>query len=120
MGVPPTLNPAGLIDGALHPAWAWGFVRHGRTSGRMLIDEGHRSARGASAGVASVRQLYRVMRPELNWDDFSWVRDAWDGPVYIKGVLDADDAAIANDRGADGIWVSNHGGRQLDSARAAV
>jgi len=121
MGVPPTLRPRGIVDGALHPGWAWGFVRHGRTSGKMLVDGGGRGpVRGAKAGVESVKQLYRVMRPELNWDDFSWMRDQWKGPLSIKGVLDPEDAAIAVDRGADAVWVSNHGGRQLDGARAAV
>ena len=60
------------------------------------------------------------MRPELNWDDFAWMRQQWSGPLFIKGVLDADDAARAVDLGADGIVVSNHGGRQLDGAVASL
>jgi L-lactate dehydrogenase (cytochrome)/(S)-mandelate dehydrogenase len=60
------------------------------------------------------------MRPELVWDDFAWMREQWDGPVYVKGVLDAEDAARAIDLGATGVVVSNHGGRQLDGAVATL
>jgi L-lactate dehydrogenase (cytochrome) len=60
--------------------------------------------------------------PSVSWKDVEWVRSQWDGPLIIKGVLDPDDARAAADSGANGIVVSNHGGRQLDgvisSARA--
>lgn len=49
------------------------------------------------------------MRPELCWDDLAKIRDLWDGPMYVKGILDPDDAAAAVRLGADGIVVSNHG-----------
>jgi L-lactate dehydrogenase (cytochrome)/(S)-mandelate dehydrogenase len=61
-----------------------------------------------------------MMRPELNWDDFAWMREHWDGPLFIKGILDADDAERAVSLGADGVIVSNHGGRQLNFAPAAL
>ena len=63
-------------------------------SARNLVDEG-----GARAAVRSVQAQYKWMRPELVWDDFAWMREQWDGPVYIKGVLDAEDAARAIDLG---------------------
>jgi len=50
----------------------------------------------------------------VSWDDFQWIRDAWKGPIVVKGVHTADDARRAADAGADGVVVSNHGGRQLD------
>jgi L-lactate dehydrogenase (cytochrome) len=60
--------------------------------------------------------------PSVSWKDVEWVRSQWDGPLIIKGVLDPDDARAAAESGADGLVVSNHGGRQLDgvisSARA--
>jgi L-lactate dehydrogenase (cytochrome) len=60
--------------------------------------------------------------PSVSWKDVEWVRSQWDGPLIIKGILDPDDARAAADSGANGIVVSNHGGRQLDgvisSARA--
>ncbi|MDM8620937.1 quinone-dependent L-lactate dehydrogenase, partial [Escherichia coli] len=60
--------------------------------------------------------------PSISWKDLEWIRDFWDGPMVIKGILDPEDARDAVRFGADGIVVSNHGGRQLDgvlsSARA--
>jgi L-lactate dehydrogenase (cytochrome) len=60
--------------------------------------------------------------PSVSWKDVEWVRSQWDGPLIIKGILDADDARAAAESGANSIVVSNHGGRQLDgvvsSARA--
>ncbi len=53
--------------------------------------------------------------PAVTWEDVAWVRDHWDGPLLIKGILDPEDARRAADAGADGVVVSNHGGRQLDS-----
>jgi L-lactate dehydrogenase (cytochrome) len=54
--------------------------------------------------------------PSVSWNDVQWVRKQWDGPLIIKGILDADDALEAASNGADAIVVSNHGGRQLDGA----
>lgn len=52
--------------------------------------------------------------PSISWKDLDWIREQWDGPMIIKGILDAEDARDAVRFGADGIVVSNHGGRQLD------
>ncbi len=52
--------------------------------------------------------------PSVTWDDLEWVRQHWKGKLVLKGVLDADDARLAVEHGADGVVVSNHGGRQLD------
>ena len=54
------------------------------------------------------------------WEDVAWVRQNFDGPVLVKGVLTAEDARRANDLGCDGVVVSNHGGRQLDAAPATI
>jgi L-lactate dehydrogenase (cytochrome) len=56
----------------------------------------------------------------VSWDDLRWIKDAWNGPLVIKGVLTGDDARRAIDAGADAIVVSNHGGRQLDTVAATL
>ena len=61
-----------------------------------------------------------LARSAVTWDDFRWIRDAWQGPLIAKGVLTGDDARRAIDCGATGVVVSNHGGRQLDSASATL
>lgn len=58
--------------------------------------------------------------PSANWKDIEWLRTQWDGPIVLKGILEPDDAAMAASIGAQGIVVSNHGGRQLDGAEATA
>jgi L-lactate dehydrogenase (cytochrome) len=58
--------------------------------------------------------------PTVTWKDIEWLRSIWDGKLYIKGVLEPDDARAAVDAGADGVVVSNHGGRQLDSVASSA
>jgi len=58
--------------------------------------------------------------PSISWKDLEWIRDFWDGPMVIKGILDAKDAKDAVRFGADGIVVSNHGGRQLDGVMSTA
>jgi L-lactate dehydrogenase (cytochrome) len=58
--------------------------------------------------------------PSVTWKDIEWLRRIWDGKLYIKGVLEGDDARAAADVGADGVVVSNHGGRQLDSVASSI
>lgn len=68
-------------------------------------------------GVLRVRDAHTaIKRTAFFWDDMSWIRGLWKGPIVIKGVLTAEDARKAIDTGAQGIVVSNHGGRQLDYA----
>jgi L-lactate dehydrogenase (cytochrome) len=56
--------------------------------------------------------------PALSWHDVEWMRSVWDGPLVIKGIQTVDDAVLAADAGVEAIALSNHGGRQLDSAPA--
>jgi len=58
--------------------------------------------------------------PGIRWADLAWLRDAWDGPLIIKGILDPADAREAVACGADGVVVSNHGGRQLDGVMSVA
>ena len=115
MGNPPVVTPARVLNAAVRPRWWVNLLKHQRISIRNLVETG-----GARAAVSSLRSQYRLMRPELNWDDFAWMREHWDGPLFIKGVLDADDADRAVGLGADGVVVSNHGGRQLNFAVGAL
>ena len=61
-----------------------------------------------------------ALDPSVTWKDLEWIRSIWKGPLILKGVLDADDARSAVATGADGLVVSNHGGRQLDAARSSI
>jgi L-lactate dehydrogenase (cytochrome) len=108
-----------MIQAMTHPAWAWDVGVRGRPH-----DLGNVSRYlGKATGLADyIGWLGANFDPSISWKDLQWIRDAWDGPMIIKGVLDPQDARDAVALGADGIVVSNHGGRQLDgvlsSARA--
>src|SRR6185437_1881160 len=106
-------------DGATHPRWLFGtflrtLVRHG-----MPHFENNFAARGAPILSPSVLREYSD-RGHLHWAHWRMVRRIWGGRLIIKGILDKADAQRARDEGADGIVVSNHGGRQLDGAVAAL
>jgi isopentenyl diphosphate isomerase/L-lactate dehydrogenase-like FMN-dependent dehydrogenase len=115
MGVPPLLTPRRILDGAIRPRWAYGFLRHRRFSLRNLVDE-----TGADAAVRSVQLQAEYLYPDMNWGDLDWLRAQWPGPVFVKGILDPEDAELAMAMGLDGLVVSNHGGRQLEGAAATL
>ena len=102
-----------------HPHWSWDVGINGRPH-----DLGNVSAYlGKKIGLEDyIGWLGNNFDPSISWKDLEWIRDFWKGPMIIKGILDPDDARDAVRFGADGIVVSNHGGRQLDgvlsSARA--
>jgi isopentenyl diphosphate isomerase/L-lactate dehydrogenase-like FMN-dependent dehydrogenase len=115
MGATPVLTPAAVLDALVRPAWTLGYLREGRVVARNFVE-----ATGARAGVEAVKQHAKVVRPDMVWDDLARMREAWDGPFMVKGILDPDDADQAAAIGADAIVVSNHGGRQLDGAPATL
>jgi L-lactate dehydrogenase (cytochrome)/(S)-mandelate dehydrogenase len=79
------------------------------------------STRGAAGAVESVTLQQRRMRPDLTWRDVAALRERWDGPFVVKGILEPADAVLAVDEvGATGVVVSNHGGRQLNSVTASL
>lgn len=99
------------------PAWAWDVgVRGGPHSLGNVAP--------VLKGKTGIDDFFAWMRdnfdPTVTWDDTAWVRERWKGPLIIKGVLDADDAKRGADLGADGLVVSNHGGRQLDGVLSST
>ena len=99
------------------PAWAWDVgVRGGPHSLGNVAP--------VLKGKTGIDDFFAWMRdnfdPTVTWDDMAWVRERWKGPLIIKGVLDADDAKRVADLGADGLVVSNHGGRQLDGVLSST
>lgn len=131
IAMPWTITPSRATDLVRRWRWTWQVMRHRRAAAIHFLDEARvlseaaSKASGPSAGLAdaaqSSEQLRSLLKSDMDWDDIAWLRDQWDGPFYIKGILDPDDAAVAVDRiGANGVVVSNHGGRQLDRTLATV
>jgi L-lactate dehydrogenase (cytochrome) len=115
------LRPSGalLLDGLSRPAWLFGtlartLLRRGMPHFENLLAE-------RNAPVFS-RHVLRDFsgREHLDWSHLRAIRARWDGLLLVKGLLSADDARLAHDAGVDGLIVSNHGGRQLDSAITAL
>ena len=120
--VPPRVTARALAGGLAHPRWSYGFVRNPRLGwGNLPGDPGGGTSGAASGGGATLSaNTNRQFDPAVTWDDLAWFRDHWTGRMVVKGILHPDDARQAVRLGADAISVSNHGGRQLDGAPAAI
>ncbi len=98
-------------EGAMHPRWAWDVGIMGRPHQLGNVAPVLKGQTGLNDFFAWMRDNFD---PAVSWADLDWIRSEWDGPLIVKGVLDPEDAKLAAKHGADGIVVSNHGGRQLD------
>jgi L-lactate dehydrogenase (cytochrome) len=109
----PNATARRLVQALGKPAWAWdvGLMGRPHTLGNVA------PVLGESSGLEDfLGWLGANFDPSIQWRDLEWIRDLWQGPLIIKGILDPEDALAAASLGADGIVVSNHGGRQLDGA----
>ena len=111
--LPPKLGLDTLLDGALHPAWTWDFLRADPISFANVVGK---SVGDGSDAVSLAAYMNSQFDPALSWDDIDWFRERWAGKVVLKGIQTVADALLAAERGVDAIALSNHGGRQLDGA----
>ncbi len=112
---PPKLTPRLALQAARCPAWLNEIRKTGMP--RMKLMDGYSDIKTA---LPSTQHIGYLLRTSPDWDYFKALRDAWDGPLIVKGVGRADDAARLTDEGADAIWVSNHAGRQFDGGPATI
>ena len=115
--LPPTIGPRTLIDGALHPAWTFAFVRAEPLRFANVIG---RDVGDGATPVTLSDYINTQFDPGLSWSDLEWLRSVWSGPIVIKGVQTVADADLAARAGVDAVALSNHGGRQLDGAPASL
>jgi isopentenyl diphosphate isomerase/L-lactate dehydrogenase-like FMN-dependent dehydrogenase len=104
----------------LHRVHAAGFVAVCLTVDFPVSGLRHRDTRNDFDMPIGLPQDERTFAPDLTWDDLSWIRDAAPVPLLVKGIMTAEDARIGVEVGVDGIVVSNHGARQLDSVHAPI
>ncbi|WP_153505493.1 alpha-hydroxy acid oxidase [Cumulibacter manganitolerans] len=109
--IPPRLTGRALLDMTVNPRWVYDLVTHEPLKFAALGEESPFQRWGQSGVVVE-----QEMRPE----HIAWLRERWDGPVIVKGVMSAEDAIDSVDAGAAGVVVSNHGGRQLDRTEASI
>ena len=116
MTAPPRLTIPNIMDIARRPRWALNMLgTKNREFGNI---------QGCATGVDDMNDLMKwtaaSFDTKLKWDDIKRFRDMWDGPLIIKGILEASDAEECVNLGAEALVVSNHGGRQLDGARSSI
>src|SRR4051812_22945508 len=116
LAVPPRLTPATFFDVMTKPGWALNVLRGKRKSFGNL--EGR--IPNADSLTTLSHWISQQFDPTLSWKDVEWVRGLWGGKIILKGILDVEDAKIAAATGVEGLVVSNHGGRQLDSTSSSI
>ncbi len=115
LGVPPKLTASNIWSILSHPRWAFGMLGSKRWS------FGNYAGRVSPSKLREMAMLVKEqLDPSFDASSIDWVREQWGGKLIVKGILEPDDAREAVKRGADAVLVSNHGGRQLDSARSSV
>jgi L-lactate dehydrogenase (cytochrome) len=113
--IPPQLRFASAVDFALHPGWVWRLL----TGPKVTLANFAGSGKGGDLFTIA-EFVNSQFDASVTWKDIDWVRSVWDGPLALKGILDAEDARLAVEHGIEAVIVSNHGGRQLDGVPSAV
>ena len=109
MKIPPELTVKTVLDASYRPEWWYNFLTTDSLKFASLSD--------TSADLPTI--INSMFDSSLDFEDLKWIRELWKGKLLVKGVLTSEDAAKAQAAGADGLVVSNHGGRQLDRAPIA-
>ncbi|SEG69693.1 alpha-hydroxy-acid oxidizing protein [Marinobacterium lutimaris] len=113
-GLPIRYTPRVMLDGCLHPRWSLDLLRHG-------VPE-LANFKGADAQDTEIQAalLSRQMDASFDWEALKWLRELWPHTLLVKGIIDPLDAQRCTELGADGVILSNHGGRQLDTCLAPI
>jgi L-lactate dehydrogenase (cytochrome) len=116
LSAPPKLTLKNIANMMTKPRWCLGMLGTPRRQFGNIV--------GHVSGVADMSSLSSwtasQFDPALSWDDVQWIKNRWGGKLIIKGIMDAEDAKLAAQSGADALIVSNHGGRQLDGAPSSI
>jgi L-lactate dehydrogenase (cytochrome) len=115
LSVPPRLTAKTVFDVMMRPTWAWRILNGKRRTFANI--DGHLPGFG---GTTLAEWTQSQFDQTVSWKDVEWIRSIFPGKLVLKGILDPDDAREALKTGADGIVVSNHGGRQLDGAPSTI
>lgn len=117
MTIPPRLTLSSIIDAAFHPSWWWNFIFGPKIKFANVKERFTGKNKNFSNMMTYMNQQFD---PSVTWDEAKEIASMWEGPFAIKGLMNADDAEKAIEIGASAIVISNHGGRQLDSAVAPI
>ena len=112
--IPPQLSALTVLDMARHPRWCASLLAGAPITFANFAPEVGRSPEGVMEFAA------KQFDPSVSWEDLAWIRGLWKGPLMVKGLVSAQDAARAAEVGVDAVVLSNHGGRQLDQVVAPL
>jgi L-lactate dehydrogenase (cytochrome) len=115
LSVPPRVTARTVLDVMMRPTWAWRILNGKRRTFANI--DGHLPGFG---GITLAEWTQTQFDQTVSWKDVEWIRSIFPGKLVLKGILDPDDARECLKTGADGIVVSNHGGRQLDGAPSTI
>lgn len=109
--IPPSINLRSAFYGAMAPGYMFDMATTSRIGPANV---------SAPDGLSIIDFINTQFDPSVTWDYVKWLRTVWDGPIAIKGISKPEDAARAVDAGVNCVWISNHGGRQLDTAPPTI
>jgi L-lactate dehydrogenase (cytochrome) len=116
LSTPPKPTLANILNLMTKPRWCLGMLGTKRHSFGNIV--GHAKGVGDLSSLSS--WTAEQFDPALSWADVEWIKKRWGGKLILKGIMDAEDARLAVNSGADAMIVSNHGGRQLDGAPSSI
>ncbi|WP_375430528.1 alpha-hydroxy acid oxidase [uncultured Friedmanniella sp.] len=116
MSIPPQVTLRNALGAVRHPGWFTSLMTGPTIGFRNLMGV----AEGSSAMSHQAYINTEMVNLKASWDDVAWLRSVWDGPLLVKGITSRADVEQSRRVGADGVWISNHGGRQLDSLPSTV
>jgi L-lactate dehydrogenase (cytochrome) len=116
LSAPPKMTLGNIVNLMTKTRWCLGMLGTQRRSFGNIV--GHAKSVTDMSSLSSWTS--QQFDPTFCWDDIAWIKERWGGKLIIKGVMDAEDAQLAVNSGADALIVSNHGGRQLDGAPSSI
>lgn len=116
LGAPPKPTLLNILNMLSKPRWCYGMMNTPRRSFGNIIGHVAEISNTSSLSAWCAQQF----DPTLSWQDVEWIKQRWGGKLILKGIMDAEDARLAVETGADALIVSNHGGRQLDGALSSI
>ena len=118
--IPPRPRVNQIGDLVQHFGWFYAQLKSEITGHKMSMGNFTPENVGMRTRLKMLEVVNELFDPSITWSDITWLKSIWNGPIVIKGIMTPEDAKLAIKAGADAIWISNHGGRQLDGVSGTI
>ena len=118
--IPPRPRVNQIGDLVQHFGWFYAQLKSEITGHKMSMGNFTPENVGMRTRLKMLEVVNELFDPSITWSDVAWLKSIWNGPIVIKGIMTPEDAKLAIKAGADAIWISNHGGRQLDGVSGTI